>query len=81
MSVIHIPFSGQLAAPDLSGAETLNHWALAASGGCPTLIGMLGGLPACIEVRSLCVEWGYARLRDGGLLRLGTPAIQPRIKH
>ncbi len=79
MSVIHIPFFGVNEAPDLSGAETLQFWAITPGGGCPTLVGLLGGLPACLEVRSLSVERGYARLRSGGVLRLGAPALQPTI--
>lgn len=74
VSAIHIPFLGPGAAPDLSDTEIVQHWAIASDGGCSTLVGLLEGLPACVELRSLNVDRGYARLRDGGVLRLGKPA-------
>lgn len=76
MSVIHVPFLYPVD-PDLSGTESIERWALDPGGGCPTLVGDRGELPAYVEVRALNPERGYARLRNGGLVRLGTPAFPP----
>lgn len=73
MTVIHLPVAPPIV-PDLSHVERLDNWALLLGGGCPTLVGALEGLPACVEVRSISVDRTYVRLRAGGYLRLGAPA-------
>lgn len=67
-------FSPPSIGPDLTGARTVDQWVLPRWGTSPVIVGVEGGVPVELEIISFNGTHGWALLRSGDYVRLGTPA-------